>query len=564
MQTKRLLLSFCLTALSLSVRPAAGNNPRERIYLHTDKQTYLSGEILRLKAFLSDEKGKPASLSKVAYIELHDGASPAVQIKIALHNGAGQGWMELPVALPTGYYSLTAYTRYMRNEGEKVFFRKTLAILNPFRADRAIAVEPALRDSPPPPVSAPSVSVIPGRKAYATRSQGEIRIQGLPARVHSLSLSIAGKGLEAVRQGTDIIQWHNQLSGLSQTALHTGFLPEYEGHIVQGRIVDAQTGEPAAEEVVSFLAFPGDQVRLFGGQAGADGSVAYYTTRIEGMHEAATLVPPGASGKNYRVDLQSPFAPLSGTRLPPFRLDPAWEEELLKRSVALQTLYLYTPGPANETDTAGAAFLWPPARTYLLDEYTRFPAMEEVIGEFVLGLGIRRERGKRYLSVLHEERIGRALAGSSAYSLVLLDGLPVWDHDFICNYDPLLVRKIDIYRGIYFFGGQYFDGIVFFATYNHSYPGWKSGETAQIADYEGTQALRFFRYPSYESEADRKSPVPDFRHTLLWMPEVEHGGNSSVAIPFTTSDYTGEFQITLEGLTSDGEPVFGTASFEVK
>jgi hypothetical protein len=563
MKTPHLILFFSLVTSTWFT--AAENTMRERMYVQTDKQTYLSGEMVWMKAYLTDGKGIPGSLSRVSYVELHDGTSPVIQMKMEMANGTGSGWMELPVALPSGYYSLVAYTRYMRNEDERVFFRKTIAVVNPFRTGTTTGID----TTPPqalPPLSAPeaTISVDTDRQTYVTRSGGEVRLQGLPSGLHSLSLSVSGKDLPVDVPEMDINVWHRQLPLHPQPVMRTAFLPEYEGHIIEGRLVDTRTGEPPQERTFSFLSFPGDQIRLFGGQPGTDGNVAFYTTRITGMHEAATLTLPGATGKAYRVDIQSPFSPLQEMQQPVFKMNPSWEEELLQRSVALQALYIYTPDFINQTDTSYSYFLWAPDRTYLLDEYTRFPTMGEVVSEFVLGLGIRQERGRRYMSVLREDQIGQTLAGSSANSLVLLDGLPVWDHDFICNYDPLSVRKIDIYRGSYFFGGQYFDGIVFFTTFSHSYPGWKPDETAQIINYEGTQAQRFFRYPSYQRETDRKSPVPDLRHTLLWMPEVDAGRNPSVTIPFTTSDYTGEFQITVEGLTREGEPVRGTASFEVR
>ena len=41
--------------------------------------------------------------------------------------------MELPVTLPTGYYRLVAYTRYMQNEGEDIFFEKKISVVNPYQ-----------------------------------------------------------------------------------------------------------------------------------------------------------------------------------------------------------------------------------------------------------------------------------------------------------------------------------------------------------------------------------------------------------------------------------------------
>ncbi|MDR1259489.1 MAG: hypothetical protein LBK65_09495 [Tannerellaceae bacterium] len=565
MKANTLILSFCLIA-GAALTAGAADPVRERIYVRTDKQTYLPGEMLWLKAHVTGHDGRPVSFSRIGYVELHDGSSPVVQVKIELSDGNGSGWMELPATLPTGYYYLRAYTRYMRNEGEAVFFSKRLAVINPFTADRAISIDtapPAL----PLPRPEPGIKVSLNRgQACAIRSEGEILLEDLPEDIHSLSLSVAGKDIVPGDGLSDICSWHGQLPQLPLQPVQAGFIPEYEGHIVAGSLTDAASGEPADERVVSFLAFPGDRIRLFGGQYRDEGRVSFYTKGITGVYMAAAVTRTGPSGREYRLGLQSPFAPLTAVARTPFRLHPSWESELLQRSVALQVMHSYTPDMTGRTDSASIAsvFMWPPDRTYILDEYTRFTSMEEVVSEFVLGLGIRRDNGKRYISVMREDRIGQTLAGSSVNSLVLLDGIPIADHDFICNYDPLQVRKIEIYRGVYFFGEQYFDGIASFSTYNYRYPGLKTDAKLQMVYYEGTQPQRLFRYPSYRDEQERKSPAPDFRHTLLWMPEISTGGRSSVVIPFTTSDYTGEFQVVVEGLTRDGKPVFGIADFKVE
>src|ERR1700759_4781936 len=62
---------------------------QEKIFVHTDKSAYLTGEIIWFKLYVVDAAyNKPLSLSKVAYIDILDDAQvPLIQTKIALHNG---------------------------------------------------------------------------------------------------------------------------------------------------------------------------------------------------------------------------------------------------------------------------------------------------------------------------------------------------------------------------------------------------------------------------------------------------------------------------------------------
>ena len=108
----------------------AFTNSIERIYLHTDKTFYNSGDDIWFKAYLVDASTlTPGTLSKVAYVDL---LNPSGEILITktlhINDGYGRGDFKLPVRLPRGQYTLRAYTTYMRNFDKAFFFRKKINI----------------------------------------------------------------------------------------------------------------------------------------------------------------------------------------------------------------------------------------------------------------------------------------------------------------------------------------------------------------------------------------------------------------------------------------------------
>jgi len=462
--------------------------------------------------------------------------------------------------LPTGNYSLTAYTRSMRNEGESVFFNKTIGIFNTFKTDAAIGI-----DTVPPDVSAFSfsgsennLSVATGKQMYKTRSQGEIHLQGLPENIHSLSISVAGE--DFIANTGNIIKWNNQLPDYAKIQLKNDFLPEYEGHIICGRIVNSLTNQPPEGHLVSsILGFTGDQLRVFGGVVDSEYNVQFITTRITGTKGMA-IANYTSSDDEYRVNIQSPFETHSDKTLPALRLNTAWKDRLLQRSVGLQVLYAYVADSMSRVDSTYAHFQWKADRSYILDEYTRFTTMEEIAIEFIHAIRFRRFENKYFLSVFIDENN----TFSSGNTLVTLDGIPITDYGIIFKYSPLLVYKIDIYKEKYVFGDKRYEGVVAFTTYKNDYPGLVLGGSTHLFDYEGTQLHRYFYSPSYQEKSDIDSKIPDYRHTLLWAPEVETGGQSALSVPFSTSDLTGEFQVTVEGLCKDGKVFRGTSLFKVE
>lgn len=551
-----LFISFVLSATFIVAN--AENGLRERVYIQTDKQTYLAGELIWLKLYLTDEKGVPSSFSKVGYIELLDESAAQVQVKMELSEGIGTGWMELPATLATGNYRLIGYTRQMKNEGENVFFNKTISVINTFRIDETIDIDSSSELSTPS-VIGNNIVVSTDKNSYATRTRTNIQIKNLPENVYSLCVSVAGKDL--VSESMNISNWRKVLSTITATpTVRIDFLPEYEGHIITGRMVDIGTGESVNNKIntVPFLSFVGDQIRLFNGKVGNDGNVQFFTKRIAGGSELVTSLYSFPQNK-YRIDILSPFYAHTEKQLPHFEINLGWQEQLLQRSVGLQVSYGFVADSLSQLDTAFAHFQWKPDRSYILDEYTRFTRMDEVVIEFIPSLRFRKIDNKRILSVLMDESATFTIGNS----LVLLDGIPILNHDIIYNYDPLLVYKIDVYKNRFDFADQFFDGIVSFTTYKSDYPTLKVDEQTQMFDYEGTQLNRLFYAPGYLNEEERKIRIPDYRHTLLWQPIVETAELTNIRIPFTTSDLTGEFQVVVEGLTRDGQVIRGMDFFNV-
>jgi hypothetical protein len=540
---------------------------RERLHLHTDKDLYLAGELVWLKAVATDDTGRPAHLSKVGYVELLDESSPQVQIKLELENGIGEGSFFLPPTLPTGHYRLVAYTRYMRNEGEAVYYDRLLPVINPFIPLRACASvgfpsSASTSTAPPDATTTLSLSVSTDRDVYPTRATGELRIEGLPEDLHTLAVSIAGiDSLTPAVTGKE-----NYLHTRTAQALLPGEqnYAEYDGHIITGKLIGPATGATLApgEKPTVLLGFAGNRIQLFGGQVNEGGEVCFFTPHNTGMSEISTSVLPSPYGQ-YRVDIQSPFARHTYAPLPALPLHPATDEALLRRSVAMQVLQTYAEetDPAHRAEDSGKVFSFPgePDWRYLLDEYTRFGTMAEVVIEFIPSLRFRKTDHSYDLSVLTEERTGF----SQLPSLVLLDGILLLDHGLIYNYNPLLVKEIEIYKGKYVFGGAVFDGLAIFKTYRNDYPGLRLDNSTQLFSYEGMQSPRPFRAPAYRTEDERNSRLPDYRHTLLWKPQAEtHLGQA--LIPFTTSDLKGDFLITVEGLTQNGRRIYATGIIRVE
>jgi len=104
----------------------------EKIYLHHDKPYYLAGEMIWLKAYVLDAGNlKATSRSGVLYVDLINDQNQKVDsLTLPIDEGEAFGDFPLLDDLQEGVYRIAAYTNWMRNFGEDIFFQKEIYILN--------------------------------------------------------------------------------------------------------------------------------------------------------------------------------------------------------------------------------------------------------------------------------------------------------------------------------------------------------------------------------------------------------------------------------------------------
>jgi len=115
---------------------------QEKLFVHTDKNKYLSGEILWFKIYnVNAENNQPLNTSKVAYVEVLDNNQiPVMQAKVALKGiGSGNGSVYIPVSISSGNYKLRAYTNWMKNFNADNYLEKNITIINPLKSPEITA-----------------------------------------------------------------------------------------------------------------------------------------------------------------------------------------------------------------------------------------------------------------------------------------------------------------------------------------------------------------------------------------------------------------------------------------
>lgn len=321
----------------------------------------------------------------------------------------------------------------------------------------------------------------------------------------------------------------------------TGIVRDKSGQVV-----------PGAE---LFLSRRGHKIDFFGAVADNEGKIVFY---IEPDERNKELILQSEVG--YNVEILSPFSnSYAAMKLPAFQLKPEWEPYLQEASINLQVEMSFNAERWNDFEKPApdsSNFYHTPDYTYYLDNYRRFASIDETIMEFILPAKVRRKDGKKGI-LLYDKNKEEILMEP----LLLLDGIPVFDHEKLLDYSPYLLKRIDLINTRYFFGPYMFNGIISFKSFSGKMEGFELPATAQRFVYEQPSAARIYNNIHYR-EGQNLETIPDNRGLLLWYDVAEN--NLSAPIRFSTSDISGNYKIVAEVTLPDGSTSITSKDIEVQ
>jgi len=341
-----------------------------------------------------------------------------------------------------------------------------------------------------------------------------------------------------------------------QTVLQAGkpqfeFIPEWAGHIVNGRITDRAYGHPVENESV-YLAGPGIKSQLAGCVSNKNGQLLFDFPRLLGS-SVLVMQAENTNDSLYHLDIANPFSEkYSYQPFPVFKLNQQLKDEIQFYSIGTQVQNIYLlenmihfRAPAYRDSTS---FYGEPDRKFFLDDYTRFNSMEEVVREYVTGLSVRKRQGKYSFRLMNDP----LKLYFDQDPLIVLDGVPLFDATEVMTIDPLKIKKIEIVNRKYFLGSVVASGIFALYSYNNDMAGLQLNSHALILEYEGLQLQREFYTPKYEQSSASNKRIPDFRNVLIWEPNILIGKTGEAQVNFYSSDRKGRYMGVIEGINQNG------------
>lgn len=497
------------------------------------------------------------------FVLLHQSRMKAKRLAVTVRNG--KGTVEYPwAALPPGISRITVFDQHLRPVAERLVFK------TPPPAEWVTVTPNTLHAKQRSKIAVSLASV-------AGDIRGEVavsvyRLDSVPARAASLhaylwleselgaEIEDAGKYLlpsDSSQLLADLLMLTAGWSRYSLPPHASTFAPEIHGALAEGLAADS-TGRPAAG--AALLASARGRGRIYATRTDHLGKLVFELPDLSGP---STLFIRNGMEPTSPIHIQwhSPFD--SRIAFSPIltRVTPA--PNALRRAFIHQQVEAVYRAPAEQdpltSEKPDNPFYGQANETYRLDDYTRFPTMEEVFREYVTGVWVRKNKQGFYFLLLN--RLSQTLMDRD--NLLLVNGQPISNVNKLMEFNPLEVDHIEVVDRKFFAGPLTLQGIVNVITTPAAAQSHIPDETLLELAYEGYQPYRERAPRLYDSDQARRSRTPDFRHQLYWNPNQRlEAGAANIA--FYTSDTTGSFVVVVEGVTNSGRALTGTASFTVE
>ena len=557
----RLLLFFLLLPLCAGAQTTVV----EKTYISTDREIYVSGDKIWCSAFCVDAANglRPSSLSAIAYVEIVSEDGTLESGKIALSEGRGAGTIEIPATAPTGNYRIVAYTAYTKNTpgfNPQEHISKTISIFNTSTKERVKNGVKILSDSEYDALRTPaSTQPAAGALSIACHRNAEgyleVVLTNNSAAPADLSLSLSNRDGIIPPDNTSIGAFMGAAASAAQAAAGAATvsasaeLPEYEGEIIRGRIAGATTDEiEGLKGRSAFISVPTEKSDLYSSVVDNDGMIKFVTNNIYGTKDMVCEIEDNDLARCH-IELISPFVSPKLKGIPALQMAPSIKEDLQRRGLSVQLCRSFSADTLASLMPIRENPLIPSydAIEYKLDDYKRFPVMRELFIEFINEIKVRRVDGKEQLKVkTHlEERVSLFDKNNS---LIMVDGIPIFDHSQVIEYDPLLVESVVVYPYKYYTGWRSFCGMANFVTYKKNLPGIKFNDGVRVVQFKGCS------YPMAFTCQEIGEDFPDYRELLYWHPQIKLPAGESSAIKVKIPANVKEIRICAEGMMKNGTP----------
>ena len=529
------------------------NFPKEKIYLHTNTNFFLTGEQILYKLYCLDAKENGFSkLSKIGYVEvINENNESIFKQKINLINSEGNGEIFLDSSIKTGTYKLISYTQWMRNS--QSFFEETIYIVNPFSAKLKIADYINKNNFEPINISNTSILTLKlNKKLFSKREKVIVHFKN----TNESKTSVSTRRVDEIKilKEKNTISFLNDVKSSNFKSKKT-YLPELRGELYHGNITSEKNKNISNQKI--GISYVGKNKITKISTTDEKGSF-YFNINKPSDSDNIIVEVLNVPKEDYKIQidlnnaLEKKFA-----NFEELFLTEGLRELIKKKSEYLQIENAYNSVKQSTLKTPeNNKYVFNNNQNnviYVLDNYTRFKTVKEVVVEILQDVWLTKNKND-YSFHLRDINLE---SNNELETLLMVDGYLVHNHNDFVFYDALKIKSIEIIKEKYVFGSKIYQGIINIETLTNNFKPLVNSQNI----FSLLKPLREKKYyhPDYSKNTNLRTP--DFRTQLYWNPNLN---SSTKEFSFYTSDVTGTYKILIEGFTKYGKPIHEELIFEVK
>ena len=450
------------------------------------------------------------------------------EINLKNEEGLFNGYIIVPNNLPSDYYFIDAYLKGQASELDLI----PVMVINP-KIPPNFQIN-TLTKYDPPIINNNGLSIQTDKTNYQNREIVKCTIT-LPPELNKLSIYVRKKDVL-----TNIMDSLLTVQKIERQHRTIG-LKELEGHHLKIKILANTDGKPM-KQIRAFAALPGNQSSLSTGISNEAGEIEFILPLTYNENSLFFFPEKSYQGKVkiFPIDEEEIAEKIN---FPSLTLDSSMAAAIQERIFYCRSIPLFhetTSIIKLPKDYDSSDFYGRPEKRYRLDEFVRFPVMEEVIAEFIHEARVKGINNSEEKAIQLLNNSTKAFFTNPA--LVMLDGVPVMNVGQVLEMNPLLIESIDVIPRKYYLGDYSWEGLINFKTYNKDLAGFPISSSYVLQPFQGIQENSI---PKYLGRSENENRLPDLSNVIFRKIQLNSENKNSIEVQFTTGDVMGDYQIIV-------------------